>query len=240
MSDIPSGTPPWTTPAAGPQRPHGLSPTVTTVTRIVLWLVAGVALLAAGTIGWLARTYHRWRAEGAPSTRPSPTSMTEAPVLDLDRLDPLDRAQIIAFLAICLVCLSAVVVMVTMMVWMAQASAAADERQPGARRWGGVWPVVGWLIPLANFVLPKLAMNEIERSVTRSVAIGRVWWVCWVAAPIALAFGDPVYGVWSADDADPGQQYWAFVLLGAAMLLWAISAAAGAVNIRRIGRALSR
>jgi hypothetical protein len=252
MSDTAGGTPQWDAPLG--QRPRGLSPTITAIAQGVLWLVATVALLAAVVVAWLARTYQRWRADGSPTDTPSPTSMTEP--FDFSRLDALDRAEIAAFLAICVVSLSAIVVMVTMMVWMAQASTAAAERQPPGRRWAGPWPIVGWLIPLASFVLPRLAMGEIERiattatgtdgrvqpdwRLTRPSSTGRLWWACWVAAPIALAYGDPVERLWAKASADPGRQYWAYALLGAAMLLWSISAAAGAVTVRRVGRHLAR
>ena len=52
---------------------------------------------------------------------------------------------------------------ILLIIWWNQAYKAA-RRFPGQFvSWSSGWAVGGWFIPFANFVIPRLVMNEIER-----------------------------------------------------------------------------
>jgi Domain of unknown function (DUF4328)/zinc-ribbon domain len=85
-------------------------------------------------------------------------------------------------------------------VWFNQAYKAAVSRGATDNRWSSGWTIGGWFIPFANFVIPKLVMNEVDRmshpdngappigaawkSRPRLTA-SDLWWTSWVLASIA-------------------------------------------------------
>lgn len=85
---------------------------------------------------------------------------------------------------------------VTSVVWVYTTSRAGDARGATGRRWRGGWTIGSWIIPFANFVLPKLVFNEIEKVFQvpyRGISIedawqfedrtqlADLWWALWVA-----------------------------------------------------------
>ena len=84
---------------------------------------------------------------------------------------------------------------VTSIVWIYQASRAADARGASGRRWRGGWTIGSWVIPFANFVLPKLLFNELEKAFQvpfrglpiddawrseQRTGLADLWWALWV------------------------------------------------------------
>jgi hypothetical protein len=48
-------------------------------------------------------------------------------------------------------------------VWLYKAYRSGESRGAEGRRWGPGWAIGGWFIPLANLVIPKMVVNEIDR-----------------------------------------------------------------------------
>jgi hypothetical protein len=73
-------------------------------------------------------------------------------------------------------------------------------------RWSPGWAIGGWFIPLANAVIPKLVLNEIDRvgrarhdgvADWRSVPttpVANVWWAAWVGGVVLSLIGATVVG----------------------------------------------
>ena len=96
--------------------------------------------------------------------------------------------------------LAFVIAGVLVIAWTYTTSKALDARGATERRWTGGWAIGSWLIPIANFVLPKLVFNEIEkaaqvphrgediadswRSETRT-QLADLWWGLWVTGVVA-------------------------------------------------------
>jgi hypothetical protein len=84
---------------------------------------------------------------------------------------------------------------VVVLVWTYKTSKMLDARGATQRRWRGGWTIWSWIIPFANFVIPKLVFNEIEKisqtqylgepigfswkQMTRT-RLADVWWLLWV------------------------------------------------------------
>lgn len=49
------------------------------------------------------------------------------------------------------------------LVWLHKVSKAADARGAASRRWRGGWFIGAWVVPVANLVLPRLMMSELDR-----------------------------------------------------------------------------
>src|SRR4051812_8017205 len=56
-----------------------------------------------------------------------------------------------------------IVTFVVLVLWMYRAHKASQLLWTGQRRWRVGWTLGGWCIPLAQFVIPKLVLNEIEQ-----------------------------------------------------------------------------
>ena len=59
--------------------------------------------------------------------------------------------------------LLAVVVAILAIIWTNQAYKSAMSRGVTGNKWSSGWAVGGWFIPFANYVIPKLVINEIDR-----------------------------------------------------------------------------
>lgn len=139
------------------------------------------------------------------------------------------------------------------MVWMWQSHGATDRLRAGDRRWGRGWTIGGWLVPLANLVIPKGVMNEIERIATaprsggvlaagwqqgRTSAVGWAWWVlfvsAWIGGRITTRMVDG-----AAEKLDGAAALDAYLMLATTSVLAVVSAVCGAVLVGRISRRLS-
>lgn len=56
----------------------------------------------------------------------------------------------------------------------------------GTPRWSPRWTIVAWFLPLANLVLPVLAMRDVARRLPGGpwTLLMAAWWVLWVVAGI--------------------------------------------------------
>jgi hypothetical protein len=66
-----------------------------------------------------------------------------------------------AMMAFALLCWMVVVIL--LMIWTRRLHRISTTLWDGKRRWSIGWAVGGWFVPLANFVIPKLVLSEIER-----------------------------------------------------------------------------
>ena len=140
--------------------------------------------------------------------------------------------------------------LVVLIVWMFKAHRATSALSPSRRTWSSGWTIGGWFIPLANVVIPKLVLSEIERIATaprahgvvagrgRTSALGWAWWsvfvVGWVFTTVAALLGASERPFEAADDMRAG-----YVCGAIGFGAWALAGALGAVHLRAIGRRLS-
>lgn len=147
--------------------------------------------------------------------------------------------------------LAGLVALILMMIWMNISHKVTQQLWPGQRSWTSGWTVGAWFIPVANLVIPKLVMNEIERIATaprshgavgeqwRSVATsatGWLWWLGMIIGSIVNAVGS---GLGSELDSSAGEVRAGYVFNALGLSLVAAGAVFGALYVRRIGRRLS-
>jgi hypothetical protein len=88
--------------------------------------------------------------------------------------------------------------LVPTIIWMRRARLNLDAF-PDARPTLGVgWAVAGWLVPIANLVVPGRMMAGIARDSVRSTAVSAAVWVWWVAL-VTLNLGFRLTGVRGLD-----------------------------------------
>jgi hypothetical protein len=88
-----------------------------------------------------------------------------------------------------------IAVFVLIVIWLWRAAKNLEVLGRANPSLGPGWAIGGWFIPLANFVLPALVINDTWRGADPRVAIGRadwkrapgsglfvVWWIAFVAA----------------------------------------------------------
>ena len=135
--------------------------------------------------------------------------------------------------------------------WTYLTSRRLDGHGPIGRRWRGGWAIGGWLIPIANLVLPKLVCDEIERIAQVPFAdvpigeewrsyshsqLGDLWWLLWIGGVIpsqAVQFmlGDPA--------ADAGRLSVVLTVNSISHAMFAGAGVALAMLLLRIDRSLS-
>lgn len=186
-------------------------------------LATGVLAVIAGTLYFA--TYALWldfRDGGETSL---------ADVLDL--ADVSDGVVGIALI-------SGLVVFILLIIWLNHAYKAAVSRGAQSQAWSPGWAVGGWFIPLANFVIPKLVINEVDRMSRpellepigtswrsmRRTTISDLWWVFYiggiVVSQVGVAINDPA-ALWVEAIGS--------MIIGTGFIL-------GAVTIRTIGQRL--
>ncbi|MEK7252327.1 MAG: DUF4328 domain-containing protein [Actinomycetota bacterium] len=149
--------------------------------------------------------------------------------------------------------LCAIVLAVLTIIWWYQAYSAIDRSGATGRSWSSGWAVGGWFIPFANFVIPKLVLNEIDRVSAvaaegsgewRSrplLSIANWWWAAFVTGAVLFAAGSGI----TADQVERGvtdaDLYSTGLWLTAAGLAVDVAAALfGAAAIRVLGSRLTR
>lgn len=142
---------------------------------------------------------------------------------------------------------------ILLVVWMWRCHSATDRLRPGDRKWSRGWTVGGWFIPIANLVIPKRVMNEIERLAiaprnggavdrgwrsVRESAVGWLWWLAFVASWLGVRWADNM-----ADDAaanfDGDALISAYGLGIGATAVGVAAAICGAIYVGRLSRRLS-
>jgi hypothetical protein len=101
--------------------------------------------------------------------------------------------------------LALVVAAVLVMIWLFRFSKALDARGASGRTWSSGWTIGGWFIPLANLVIPRLVVGEMERIANvpytnefvgeswkkyRRSSVGDLWWLMWVSGNVVATFGE--------------------------------------------------
>ena len=145
--------------------------------------------------------------------------------------------------------LVSLVVFILIIIWTNQAHNATQDLWTGQRKWSSGWTVGGWFIPVANAVIPKLVLNEIERialappesqvdgSWTRrsTLASGWWWWLLFLSGTLVGGIGGVMF-----DDPGGSPDSWrqGYTMVGIGYALVAGSAVAGALYIRKVSQAL--
>jgi hypothetical protein len=103
--------------------------------------------------------------------------------------------------ALNLLAVATFIALILSVIWMWGAHKHQDDLEPEGRRWGAVWTIAGWFLPLANYFVPKLVLNEIERiaatpddgeplgatwRTTKLSVVGRVFWVGWIVGTLGV------------------------------------------------------
>jgi hypothetical protein len=149
------------------------------------------------------------------------------------------------------------VVFILLVVWTHQLHEVSQQLWTGERRWSSGWSVGAWFVPLANAVLPKLVLNEIERIALsdrspaphpgasgrvdasfadrRVLTVGTAWWVATLGGLVLTAIGDALT---SESDSDT-QLRIGYACSAIGLLVLAIGSACGALYARRLGRRLA-
>jgi len=71
----------------------------------------------------------------------------------------------------------AIAVYILLIIWLNIAYKSAASRGAEGMAWSSGWAVGGWFIPVANIVIPKLVINEVDRMSQRDLVepIGATW-----------------------------------------------------------------
>lgn len=132
----------------GATRVKGLSSGLTRSTAGFLWGTSGLYVIAAGAFVWYLFVWNDWAGQRSPSAAVVQTT-TEA------------EATAFGFLSIAVI--GYLITAVIFITWFFQAYRAAASRGATGRTWAAGWTIGGWALPFANFVIPKLVMNEVDR-----------------------------------------------------------------------------
>lgn len=135
--------------------------------------------------------------------------------------------------------------------WTHLAYRAAASRGGTGTSWSAGWAIGAWFIPLANLVLPKLVLGEVERmshpaagnppigdrwKQSPGSVLGWVWWILFVCAYVISSASLAAQGL--TLDASVFER-WVMIEIGAGVL-YVIAAALGALYVQKIGSRLSR
>jgi hypothetical protein len=105
--------------------------------------------------------------------------------VDLASLETSDTLT--AALTIAELC-AVVVVAATMIAWLFRVRANALVIRDDGQRWGRPWLVFGWIVPIANFYIPKQIVEDIwttskptndDRKGTGKPLLVAAWWIIW-------------------------------------------------------------
>jgi hypothetical protein len=223
-------------------QPWGIRP----LSRTLAWWVQGALWVTAGlyalvVFAWIAlwsafETY--W---SAPAGR------------DARELTVWVNAEGSAIAALQLAIMVWFVAFILLIVWWNQAYKSVMSYNLGELRWSSGLAVGVWFIPVANLLLPKFILNEIER-VSLHVrdggssgqswrqqplsALGIVFWVALVGGVITNMVAGAAYPADSADfDPDALRVAYGLVVAGACAVV--VANVTGALFIRRISKRLA-
>ena len=143
----------------------------------------------------------------------------------------------------------ALVIFVLIIVWSHRAYSVSEALRASNRSFSSGWAVGGWFIPLANALLPRLVLRDIEKAIaqhssTRSGgaqssppgALGWVWWVSFVVCNALFVSGSVLH---NAVDGDYESWQTGYLLLAAGGGGLAVSSVLGALYIRGLTKSLN-
>jgi hypothetical protein len=113
--------------------------------------------------------------------------------------------------------LPGLVVGIVFLIWFHRAATAAARLRRPARHTPG-WSVVGWLIPVVNFLFPYQSANDLFRPGEAGRATVGPWWTAYLVAQLSL---QPIAGVIGYRDDVPGAAVVAVAALAFVVWLWA-------------------
>jgi hypothetical protein len=137
------------------------------------------------------------------------------------------------------------------MIWMNSAHKTTQQFWSGPRSWSSGWTVGGWFIPLANLVIPKLVLTEIEKlalAPRTAGAVGPEWrsrrssaigWLWWIGLIVGLIINNVGTSLGNEVDSSSGEIRTSYALSAVGCTLIAVSSVFGALYIRRVGRRVS-
>ena len=213
------------------------------VTSASLWVTAGLYVMAAGAFVWYLFVWNEWAGQRSPSA-----AATQ------DALD----AETIAFGFLGIGFFGYAFTGALFIVWFFKSYRAAASRGATSRTWASGWTIGGWFVPLANLVIPKLVMNEVDRmsnpdagdppieerwrSLPR-LESSDMWWALFVLGSLSTAIGSnwQTYLDVTTDTpptATVSGYATATVILACGLLAIAGSGIAGARMVRSIGERL--
>jgi hypothetical protein len=137
--------------------------------------------------------------------------------------------------------LVAIFVLLIIWLWRAYSNTRALGATPW--RWARGWAVGGWFIPLANFVIPKMLINDVWRGADARApgnprwrklpvaAIVTVWWVLWAGSTFLVRAT-----TFDTEVTSPDKLVVLDVVAGTIGLLCVAASITGAVAIRKMSR----
>ncbi|MCW2914211.1 MAG: hypothetical protein JWN52_2279 [Actinomycetia bacterium] len=152
---------------AGPMRP-------TFIPKLVTW-----ATLAGWTVVVIAEAITAQIRLGLIDSLSDPANV------DLESIRTNDRITLILMiLELC----ATLVVGIALIAWLFRVRANALAIRDDGQRWGRPWVVFGWIVPIANFWVPKQIVDDIwstsapaqeGRQGVRKPLLVAVWWITW-------------------------------------------------------------
>ena len=212
-------------------------------TSASLWATAGLYVIAAGAFLWYLFVWNDWAGQRDPSAAATQNALD---------------AETLAFGFLGIGLIGYAITGVLFVVWFFKAYRAAASRGATGRTWASGWTIGGWFIPLANFVIPKLVMNEVDRMSnpeTGDPPIGDrwktlprlepsdMWWALFVLGSLSTAIGSNWQTYLDVTTETPSSATvsgyaTATVILACGLVAIAGSGIAGARMVRSIGERL--
>ena len=208
-----------------------------------LWATAGLYVIAAGAFIWYLFVWNEWAGQRSPSAAATQNALD---------------AETLAFGFLGIGFIGYAITGVLFLVWFFKAYRAAASRGATGRTWASGWAIGGWFIPFANFAIPKLVMNEVDRmsnpeagdppierrwrSLPR-LESSDMWWALFVLGSLSTAIGSNWQTYLDVTTATPASATvsgyaTATVILACGLVAIAGSGIAGARMVRSIGERL--
>lgn len=212
-------------------------------TSASLWATAGLYVIAAGAFVWYLFVWNDWAGQRSPSAAATQNALD---------------AETVAFGFLGIGLIGYAITGVLFVIWFFKAYRAAASRGATRRTWASGWTIGGWFIPLANFVIPKLVMNEVDRmsnpeagdppiqdrwrSLPR-LESSDMWWALFVLGSLSTAIGSNWQTYLDVTTATPASATvsgyaTATVILACGLVAIAGSGIAGARMVRSVGARL--
>ncbi|WP_459545840.1 DUF4328 domain-containing protein [Nocardia sp. X0981] len=84
------------------------------------------------------------------------------------------------------------VVGISVVWWLVRARTNAGLLAPTGHRLPSWWAIVGWLIPVVNWVVPVIVVSDVVRASNpagQNLRVVFVWWFSWLVAPVPIIYG---------------------------------------------------
>ncbi|QGG95086.1 DUF4328 domain-containing protein [Actinomarinicola tropica] len=150
--------------------------------------------------------------------------------------------------AMSLLALATFAALVATIAWMWHTHRHLASVRSHPSRWGTGWTVIGWFIPVVNFVIPKVLLQESERVALDAAGgprrtlswVGHVFWVGWVVGSIGIGVATVVWdgtvdlAALESIDRSAVLDAYTWRIVGGFGL--GVAGAAGALHLRRLHR----